>query len=74
MSDGDDRALLELLLDHFLNCLLCLNVDVRSRLVQHDDLVLTQNSSDNADELLLTTGEVASVFLNFEIETCLRFG
>jgi len=55
MCDGQHGAAGELLLDESLDSLLGLQVDVGSGFVEDDDLVLSEDCSADADELLFTT-------------------
>ena len=68
MGDGDDSEVSELLVDKFLNLFLSNQVDVGGGFIHDDDLVLAEDSSDDADELSFARGKVVASFFDFEVD------
>ena len=71
MGNCDDSAMLELLRDQGLDLLLGYDIDVGSGFIKKDDLILTQNSTTDANQLLLTRTEVSTIFSDFEVKLIL---
>ena len=69
MSDAEDGGPLELLADESLRGLLGDYVDISGGLVEDDDLVAAEDSSDDADELALTNAQVLALFFDLEVES-----
>lgn len=61
MSDGEDSGSCEGRVDHFLDLLLCADVNVGSGFVQEYDLVASQDRSADANELLLAGTQTVCV-------------
>ena len=68
MGDGDDCEVFELLVDKFLDFLFGHQVNVGGGFVHNDNLVLSEDSSDDADKLSFARGEVVATFFDFKVE------
>ena len=66
---GQHSGALELFVDQLLDRLLCDHINVRCCLIKEDNLVVSQNGPDNAEQLFLTNGQVAAVLSHFEVKT-----
>ena len=71
MRDGKYSRILELLTNELLDLLLCHYVDACCGLIEHHNLVLTQNSSTEAYELALADRQVAAILCNPEVDASL---
>jgi hypothetical protein len=68
MGNRDHSRVLELSLDQALDSLLRDQIDVRGRLVEHHDLVLSQDGSADTNKLAFTSGQVRTALRNLEVD------
>ena len=68
MGNGHGSGVLELLSDHLLDLLLGNNINIGCGFIENHNLVSSEDGADNANELLLANAEVASLFLDLEVE------
>ena len=71
MGNCDHCAFLELFRDESLNLLLSDDVNISGCLIQQDHFIFPQDSSTDADQLLLAGREVATVLSDFKVESIL---
>ena len=64
MSNNENCTLRETFSQLGLDQVICLKVNIGSRLVQDKDLGVSQNGSSEADQLLLANGEKIVAFRN----------
>ena len=68
VRDGQDCRTTEFFTDQLLDRLLGDYVDIGGGFVKHNDLVVPQDSPDDANQLALTNAEVLSLLLDLEVE------
>jgi len=61
VGDGEDSGVLEVLVHHLLDAFFRLDVDVGSGLIQHDNFVVFEDSSSDANQLLFTCTQALRV-------------
>ena len=70
MSNCEDSGTLELFRDEFLDDFFSYDIDVGSRLIKQDYLVIFEDSSNDAEKLFLANSKVSTVLSHFEVKTC----
>jgi len=69
VGDGDHCGVLEVVIHQLLDLLFSHDVDVSSGLIQHDNFVLSQDSSGDTDQLLFTSTQAFGVELKVDAHT-----
>ena len=73
MSYGQDRTVWELTLNGLLNKRVSIHVDISCGFIKHEDLVLSENSACQTNELFLSHREYRGTFWNRLFETQLHW-
>ena len=68
MRNCDNSALRELLLDQILDLLLSHYIDIGSGFIKHNNAILAQDSTADADELAFTGAQICSAFADLEVD------
>ena len=73
VSNCNHCAFGELLLNQLLNLLLGHDINICSGFVKHDDFVLTQDGSANADKLAFSSAQICATFTDLEVDALALF-
>jgi len=69
MSDCQDRTILKLLFDCYLDQFVRLRIYIRGRLIQHEYLVVSDyRAPDQADQLSLADAEIGAAFVDMSLQ------